>query len=194
MAARLRAAQPRNWCSIPVMANDFILHSAQTGSGTHPVCCPMGVGDYILRGKATVVWNDSSPISGVKITNLWTDTSTTPHVFMVSCLYKLRNKFTLCHSRDSCQSMDWLRGLAAIDWFPERVEILLFLSTYIPTMGPTQAVRWIPGLSGRSMGQITSIHCLRSCIFTAVILLHNAARRYKDSLTLYFTMRLEKVI
>jgi hypothetical protein len=64
----------------------FLIHSVQTGSGTHPASCPMGIRDYYPGDKTARPW--SWPL--ISIWCRWQDwrsyASTLPYVFMAWCL------------------------------------------------------------------------------------------------------------
>jgi hypothetical protein len=109
-----------------------------------------------MTSGTQAVWceTDRSSLFGVKITNVWSDTSTSTHLFMASCLFKLRNKFALCHNRDSCQSV----GLGGHRSIPRERRDVSVRKRVHTGCGANPGCR-IQGLSGRSVDLITSIHC-----------------------------------
>jgi hypothetical protein len=55
----------RIWVIFPAGSRDFsLLHSVQTGSGSHPASYPMGTGGCLPGGKAVVAW--SWPLTFIK--------------------------------------------------------------------------------------------------------------------------------
>jgi hypothetical protein len=80
----------------PARAGNFSLHHrVQNGSVAHPASYPMGTKGSFPGGKAAGAWTDHSPPSSAEVKNVWSYTSIHPYVFMVWCLVKDRDKFTL---------------------------------------------------------------------------------------------------
>jgi hypothetical protein len=61
-----------------------LLQVDQTGSGSHPTCYPMGIGELFPGGKAAELW--SLPSTNAEVKEKWIYASTTPYDFMALCL------------------------------------------------------------------------------------------------------------
>jgi hypothetical protein len=81
---------------IPGRDRDFSLHHhVQTCSGAHPASYPMGTGGSYTRVNVAKHEADQSPLSSAEVKNTCSYTSTSLYIFMVWCLVKHKDNFTL---------------------------------------------------------------------------------------------------
>jgi hypothetical protein len=75
----------------------FPRHRVATGSGSHPVTCPVGTGEGGVSPKLKRPGYEADyiPACSAEIRNDWSYTSTLPYIFMEWFLVKHRYNFTL---------------------------------------------------------------------------------------------------
>jgi len=107
----LRAGRP-SFESLYGQRFSSLRHRIQTGSGSHPACYPMDAAGSIRWGLVTVAWHDHLLPSSAEVKKAWSYILSTPYVYMVWCLVKHRDNFTLPRCQ-GCGSSMWQSSVDA---------------------------------------------------------------------------------